>query len=343
MDRKAKIIKIIAVILVVVIIPLFGTLAYMFTEEEGSVAAFNWTDLDSFYLSDITTFEMNDNQFKILQLTDPQFNFPLKVCRKSTAMITKLIEDNNPDLIIITGDICGIPINGIIYEQFLEFMDSFKTPYAIVFGNHDAEGRATKSKLSNLMEDAEYSVFSSGPANLSGLGNYVINVNNGDKVAWSLFMLDSNQYTRRFPTKIYDYIQPEQIEWYAWNVENMKVLNGGSLNSLAFFHIPLPEFIDAWKLKDTDQVVYHFGDKREDQCSPEYNSGFFDKMIELGSTKGVFAGHDHVNDYSVTYKGIRLTYGLKSGYGSYKKKGVTGGLVITLSENSFAVEQLFLN
>ena len=37
-------------------------------------------------------------------------------------------------------------------------------------------------------------------------------------------------------------------------------------------------------------------------------------MQELGSTKGVFVGHDHKNNFSLLYKGIRLTYGMSIDY-----------------------------
>ena len=40
-------------------------------------------------------------------------------------------------------------------------------------------------------------------------------------------------------------------------------------------------------------------------------------MLELGSTKGVFCGHDHVNNAIVKYKGINLVYGMSIDYLAY--------------------------
>lgn len=40
-------------------------------------------------------------------------------------------------------------------------------------------------------------------------------------------------------------------------------------------------------------------------------------MLELDSTKGIFCGHDHFNNFSVEYKGIRLTYGKSIDYLAY--------------------------
>jgi hypothetical protein len=108
-----------------------------------------------------------------------------------------------------------------------------------------------------------------------------------------------------------------------------------------FFHIPLIEYGEAWALKDSEEVEYYYGDKREDECPSDINFGFFDVICDLDSTRGIFVGHDHINDYSIEYEGVRLTYGLKTGYGSYDNDGLRGGTLITLSQSEFTVEQIF--
>ena len=49
-------------------------------------------------------------------------------------------------------------------------------------------------------------------------------------------------------------------------------------------------------------------------CCSDYPSKFFDVALELGSTTGMFCGHDHYNNMSLEYKGIRLTYGMSIDY-----------------------------
>ncbi len=51
-----------------------------------------------------------------------------------------MIKRENPDLIIVTGDQVLTKWNDIATQQFADFMDSFKIPWAPVFGNHDMEG-----------------------------------------------------------------------------------------------------------------------------------------------------------------------------------------------------------
>ena len=59
--------------------------------------------------------------------------------------------------------------------------------------------------------------------------------------------------------------------------------------------------------------------------------GFFDVMKEHG-TKYFFCSHDHMNDFSLEYKGIRLTYMMKLGYGSGFQIGFNGGTVIRIDK-----------
>ena len=69
----------------------------------------------------------------------------------------------------------------------------------------------------------------------------------------------------------------------------------------------------------------------------------FDKILELGITKGIFCGHDHYNNFSVLYKrdgdsrGIRLTYGMSIDYlayaGIYKEHSQRGTTVITINSD----------
>lgn len=51
---------------------------------------------------------------------------------------------------------------------------------------------------------------------------------------------------------------------------------GVTVPSLAFFHIPLPEYEEVWNTK----ICY--GEKREEITAPRVNSGLFTAMVEMG-------------------------------------------------------------
>ena len=47
---------------------------------------------------------------------------------------------------------------------------------------------------------------------------------------------------------------------------------------------------------------------------------FFNTIKQDNIIKGIFVGHDHVNDYSGYYKNIYMAYGRKTGRGSYNRE-----------------------
>lgn len=82
-------------------------------------------------------------------------------------------------------------------------------------------------------------------------------------------------------------------------------------------------------------------------CCSDYPSKLFDTAVELGSTKAMFCGHDHYNNLSVEYQGIRLTYGMSIDYlampGIENDTAQRGGTLITLhGDSEFDIEQVRL-
>ena len=72
---------------------------------------------------------------------------------------------------------------------------------------------------------------------------------------------------------------------------------------------------------------------------------FFAEMVRFGSCKGMFVGHDHLNTLSITYQGIRLTYGMSIDYLAYPQMLTRftqrGGTLIDIDDNGeFAVSML---
>ena len=72
-------------------------------------------------------------------------------------------------------------------------------------------------------------------------------------------------------------------------------------------------------------------------CS-EYEDNLFETVLELGSTKAMFYGHDHLNNFVLEYKGVTLSYGYSVDYSAYAgiaKKGYQRGCaVITCSPDT---------
>ncbi len=314
-----------------------------------------------------------DEDFKVLQLTDVHIGGGFMSSKKDNmAMnsVAAMITAEKPDLVIVTGDVsypvpfqAGTFNNILSAKVFAELMDTLGVYWTVGYGNHDTEAYSYYSRedLSALYGggDYEYCLFQSGPEDVDGYGNQVINVKNSDGIiTQSLFVFDSHSYVDGDVLGImwkYDNIHDNQVQWYKdtldkLNAQNNKILldkgleENSAIKSAAFFHIPLTEQRDAWYeyvengFKDTQDVKFHYGNAGESGkivYSGIHEDGLFEAMVEKNSTQAVFCGHDHYNNFSIEYKGIRLTYGMSVDYlaypGIYKLGSQRGCTVISFA------------
>ncbi len=314
-----------------------------------------------------------DRDFKVLQLTDVHIGggfMSLKKDSMALNAVAAMVKAEEPDLVIVTGDVSyPVPFQAGTFNNlssakvFAALMEQLGVYWTLGFGNHDTEAYSyhNRKEISDFYgsEDFTYCLFQSGPEDVDGYGNQIINVKNSDGiVTQSLFVFDSHSYIDGDILGImwkYDNIHENQVQWYeeslnkinAKNAEIAKEKNldiSETVKSAAFFHIPLTEQKDAWYeyadngFADTENVKYHYGIAGEGKkvvYSGVGEDGLFEKMLELGSTKAVFCGHDHYNNFSIEYKGIRLTYGMSVDYlaypGIYKEGSQRGCTVITFS------------
>lgn len=288
------------------------------------------------YITEIDLFKEQD-EVKIMQLTDLHYSFFTDFQREQK-YIKKLVEIGDPDIIMVTGDIIlGADEN--TYNQFFEILEGLKNSkgrnvfYGITWGNHDRQGyfdmsfpdyiakKHTSSDSYRLEHDYTYhGLYRHPESSLPGRSNYVVNITDGDKVIWQLYSIDTNSDHFNGITYDYDVIHDEQIQWFK-DVE--KETRGGDTNihSLAFFHIPLYETAfsyDAAKRK-TNPLIKEgdFGGELYESPSnieglKEYNlisdavyvgykkTDFFSVAKERG-VKGMFYGHDHMNNFWALY------------------------------------------
>lgn len=288
------------------------------------------------------TMDMGEkDEFVILNLADIQIEDLKPAMHKPTfEMLDKLIKSTKPDLITLTGDQVSGPYVRITLKKICKFIDSYGIPWAPVLGNHDGEWNCTRNGNGDIYLNGGYKnvVFQKNDPTL-GVGNYIINITKNDKSVHTVFMIDSHNERDYDHGTDYDYIWSEQLDWYEWAVKGIAKQNGDRIvPSSCFFHIAIPEYVDAYKAYEEGKA--QGGNvNREGICCADhkaekpYNSGFYAKMKELGSTKLTVVGHDHANCSWVDYDGIVLAYGLKSGYGSYYDKDLVGGTTVTVKKD----------
>ncbi len=286
-----------------------------------------------------------DNNFKVVQLTDVHIGGGFMSTQKDSMAINAvaaMLSAEKPDLVVVTGDIAyPVPFQAGTFNNkssaslFADLMEKLGVYWVPVFGNHDTEAYSyfSRKQISDFYSQDKYAhcLFQAGSEDVDGYGNQIINIKNSKgEITQSLVMLDSHSYVDGDYLGImwkYDTIHENQVKWYEDTLNELKADNNNIMpKSLAFFHIAIPEYKEAWdeykanNFADTDNVKYVYGTAAEKEYSvytSEHNYGFFDKVQELGSTQGMFCGHDHLNNFSINYKGVRLSYGYSIDYLAY--------------------------
>lgn len=308
-----------------------------------------WSVQDEFSQDDYITIEKDPyKDFVILNLADVQMKddeiYTIEADETFT-LLDSLVEEHKPDLITLSGDNGWAMISTI---EIIKKLDSYGIPWAPVMGNHDGQGCADEFWPSYLYAKAENSLFKFGPKGME-YGNYIINITENGKIIHTLFMVDTHnntEYTLADGTVLggYDHLWDNQKQWYKWAVNGIKAIEGKTVESTVIMHIPVYEYKDAWNAAwDEDNDCFRegyeaSGTKLEGVSSPPVNTGFFKLCKELGSTKNIICGHDHVNDFSILYEGIRLTYAVKTGYCAYYDSDIMGAT--TINVNSFGVASI---
>lgn len=188
----------------------------------------------------------------------------------------------------------------------------------------------------SILQKLPFSLCEPGPEQIDGIGNYYLQVlapAPSQLPLSTLYFLDSHG---QVPSKIlnpdYEHIKQSQIDWFvkASQAQRSARKKDGKDNrfhlSLAFLHIPLPEFGDP-------HLSIHSGHRREPTEGPSFNSHFYDALAKEGIS-ALGCGHDHVNDFcallpkQVQQNGDKppqpgpwLCYGGGSGFGGYCSYG----------------------
>lgn len=315
-----------------------------------------------------TTF-VTDNDFRVMQLSDVHIGAGFMSVKKDNQAINAvaaMVAEEKPDLVIVTGDIAyPVPFQAGTFNNktgaviFASLMEKLGVYWCPAFGNHDTEAysyfnREDISELYSNRQKYPHCLFQSGPKDVDGYGNYIVNVQTSKgEITQSFVMLDSHSYIDNDYFGImwkYDCVHKNQVEWYEQQIKALtKINNNKTPKSLMFFHMPPQEMLTAYNeykengYKDTADSKYiggKAGEKNLVVYPSEKNYGLFDKCLELGSTKGIFFGHDHLNNFTMLYKGIQLTYDYTVDYLAYvgiNKYGTQRGctMITTKPDGSF--------
>ena len=273
-----------------------------------------------------------DGKIKIVQFTDVHWKPGNPASEEAAERMNEVLDAEKPDFVMYTGDLVYAKPASKALDRALEPAVSRGIPFAVTWGNHDDEQDMTRGQLSEYLKGKPGNMTGTVDG-ISGVTNFILPVRSSDgtKDAAVIYVFDSHAYSGRKEVKGYDWIKPDQIEWYRKESVGFTTRNGGvPLPALAFFHIPVPEYNQAAQ----NENALLIGTRKEKACAPALNTGLFTAMLEAGDVMATFVGHDHVNDYVVNWYGIMLGYGRYTGGNTVYNDipGGNGARVIELTE-----------
>lgn len=306
-----------------------------------------------------------DGSFKILQLNDTQDTD--KMNKKTESFIKAAIAKEQPDLIVVPGDMLSDMFIGATPKRIRAALASLgalfndaKVPFAVTFGNHDhdLEDKVSTTEMMEVFRQFEYCVSQAGTTE-GDPGSYAVPVyssENKSRIALNIYMMDTNN--KNGTVTGYSGVYPSQVEWYKHKSDELKAANGGeAVPSLLFQHVPVKEiyqFVDRVTYKEADRACLSIDDRKwyalnessgligddnvmgEAPCSEplDHTTGQYEAWLEKGDIIGAFFAHDHVNNFmGRTKEGIVLGYNGGTGFRAYGRGDHRSMRVFNISED----------
>lgn len=325
---------------------------------------------------------------KVLQITDTQFENYDKVShdaptadnlydvyteanfgKNALDYIQKAFDSVKPDFIIMTGDnVFGrFDPDGTAFRALVDKLDSLKTPWAAVYGNHDNESEMGALWQNEQLSNSKYGMFLQGVTD--GNGNYTVGIKQNGTVKRVFCMMDTNACSaahnaaENHVTTTTGFTD-DQISWFKRTTGAMKAADSSLKVSMAY-HVPNYGYMQAKNQYATEEskIDTHYYTLGLDIAAKagdfgSYNvltSGTFDtfdyvdgnvklyggeELVDIfknNNVDSVFCGHEHQVSTSINYEGIRWTFGLKTGIYDIPEWKNLGGTAITLNSETGAL------
>lgn len=291
--------------------------------------------------------KFNNGKFRILLFGDIHEHYDYKTnpaFKDMQKLMNAALDEFKPDLCVLLGDNCNSDKIESAPEEFKEMMAdvvkpilSRNIPVAAVLGNHEHD-HGHEDKVVEIYKEIGVIARNDAPAEITGNANFkeLVYSSDGEKPVFCLWFIDSNNCFEDRAISHYDYVHPDQIEWFEEECEKLKELNGGKpMPSFVFQHTPVPEEYELlrkarfWELPvavrgyNTRKDTFYVGKKGtkdyvgEGPCAPDVNSGQFASWKKVGGILGAFFGHDHLNDFSGFVDGIFMAQHKTAGFRAY--------------------------
>ena len=295
----------------------------------------------------------SNGKFKIMIFTDAHTDDNL--AETTRLLMCEALDKYHPDFVVFLGDnttVSGYDRQAAAIDALTKPVRDRGVPFGMVHGNHDSEYGLSRDEICEIWDSFGTMTYDADPA-LYGCGNcnLPIYASNGDGIAFNLWFIDSGSTNPDMERKTYDYVHPDQIEWYKRTALALKEQNGGKVvPAIDFQHIIIPEIYDnlytelphlpealsaKWGGKTyftVPDILRLNGYWLEHPCPPEVYDGQLEAWKEIGDVIAEFNGHDHKNSFRVTIDGIDIVNVPACGENAYHSDYTQGVGLITLDE-----------
>ena len=299
-----------------------------------------------------------DGKFRILMVSDIHGGVGYDEMRTVRAMQT-LVDHTAPHLVLLGGDIAGPGSIHVANQEELKTlldglvspMEQAGIPWAHVYGNHDDNFGLCNADQQPVYERYPNCLSKHSPAGVSGVSNYVLPVwdKEGKTILFNVFGLDTHHGMPEFRKEfsMAEGVQPieptglenedesplrfDQVNWYYQTSRAMEDYAGHKIPALMYMHFPLPEH--RMVAMHREECGFE-GTQMSPICCSKLNSGLFSACLQRGDVKAIFCGHDHKNDFSGVYCGVRLGFDGYLSYCACHVEALRGGRLFEISADS---------
>ncbi len=295
-----------------------------------------------------------NGKFRIVQLADIQERY--NVSSDTLKLLNAALDRAQPDLVILTGD----QIKGyspsfkmgntatLVEETFNRIFSPItkrNIPFTATFGNHDDQCGISNSEQFEMYKKFPGFVYAD-PAGTGDDGTFCLNVDG----RFLIYLFDTHSKDGKGG---YGALHKNQVEWYRETRDSYGKKCGRLLPSMAFQHIPTPEYFEVIKKTRpfSSGSIRAYGEHSyewytldpynselrdflgEPPATSVTDSGEVRAFLEQGEMRALFVGHDHNDSFTAGYRGLTLGITQSCGFNAYGPGRRRGVRVIDINED----------
>ena len=298
--------------------------------------------------------DFKNGNFRILQFADIQEQH--RINPNTVNLMNACLDSVKPDLVVLSGDqIKGyaLDLKGrhgkqravTLIRRICNPMIERGIPFTATFGNHDSECGISNAEQFEIYKQLPGFVWDTGPGE-GDEGTFCLEIGE----SFLIYLFDSHAKDGKGG---FGAVHPNQIEWYKSVRDKYESIRGEVVPSLAFQHIPTPEFFEVIKKTHpfSSKSIRAYGDHKnqwyeldpfnsglrdfmgEAPATSFVNSGEIEAFLEKKDVKALFVGHDHNNSFTAAYGDIMLCFTQGCSFSAYGPGLNRGARYIDLKPN----------